>query len=100
MSQTESEIKREICEFLELRNAFPTILGQKAKSKYRSKYLRDGIPDLMAIWKKQIIFIEVKKPKGVISEEQADFMHRMMESGVNCYVVFSLEELIFLLEPN
>ena len=96
---TEAEIKRQICDWLEARDAYPTILGQKRKT-FKSKYLRTGIPDLMATWEKELIFIEVKKEGGIVSEEQADFMHRMMEVGINCYVVYSLDELIILLEPT
>ncbi len=97
---TESEVKKQILDWLEIRGAYPCILGAKSKSIYRSRYLRAGIPDLLCFWKKEVVFIEVKKKRGVVSEEQAEFMHRAMESGINCYLVYSLEELILMLEPH
>jgi hypothetical protein len=96
---TESEIKRELCDWLEVRGAMPFITGQKRKT-YRSKYMKRGVPDICAIWDQSPLFIEVKKPGGRISKEQVDFMNDAIEKGAICIVVESLNELIMALESH
>lgn len=97
---TESQIKTQICDWLELRNALPFITGNKGKNRYKSKYFRVGIFDVCGIWKGRPLYIEVKKEKGILSEEQADFMHKAIQAGAIVFVAFSLEDVILELEEH
>jgi hypothetical protein len=90
---TEGEIKRVILDYLELAGAMPCVTGQKRKC-FRSKYMRPGEPDVRAIWKGRPLFIEVKKPGGVVSDAQRDFITRAIEKGAIAFVAYSLEDVI------
>jgi len=54
--------------------------------------LKVGFPDLLAIWNRDVAFIEVKRPGGKLSPEQK-YMHQMLGSlGFPPAVVTSPEE--------
>lgn len=60
------------------------------------KLSEPGTPDLM-LFKQgvsglEIMFFEVKTPKGVVTTLQAQKMKDLMRYGASCYVVRSLDE--------
>ena len=55
--------------------------------------LRPGFPDLIVITPRDILFLEVKRPKGgVVSDEQRDFGLRMCAMDRSWAVVSSIDE--------
>lgn len=46
----------------------------------------NGIPDLMALKDSETIFIEVKQPKGILSEIQKYRIKELREKGFHVYI--------------
>jgi hypothetical protein len=67
-----------------------------------------GVPDIIGIHKGRMIAIELKAPKGVVSEAQQEFIDRINEAGGLAFVARSLDDVIeglglqdrFLLRPG
>lgn len=107
---TESDIKREICEYLEtLPNVLFTVTPPK-RTKFNSNFMRAGWPDIFGIiqFKGSVVkplFIEVKKPGGTLSVEQFQLLGKAKELGaITCVatcvddVVTTIREWIITLE--
>lgn len=93
---TEAEIKRLIADWLSLQpgcmiwyNQNNGVIGRRNSSKYA----RNGVPDIMGIWHGIPLGIEIKKPNGIVSEEQKAFLAEFNEHGGIGLVARSLEEL-------
>lgn len=91
----EGVIKREICEWLESKGTFfwiqsaTRIPGRRGNSRYQ----RNGIADLIGIWKGLPLAIEVKSDVGVISPEQKKFICEFIQNGGIGIVARSLAEV-------
>ena len=59
---------------------------------------RKGTSDLIAIGHGDILFIELKRPKGKQSPEQVVFQKEMVSRGFNYVVVRSLEDIEKVIE--
>lgn len=57
-----------------------------------------GFSDLFAIKNGKIYFIEVKKPSGVIGDDQLNFIKQMQSKGCTAGIVHSVEEAVELVE--
>lgn len=85
-------------------NGFYSTAGQKSKMKVEG--LKSGVPDIMLPVKKLIngkfeyspaittilysgLFIEMKSAKGVVSEEQEDYIDFLTKQGYKCEVCYS-----------
>lgn len=91
----ESEIKAQILDYLELHGALPFITGQKARTKFKSRYMRRGLSDIAAIWKGGIaLFIEVKKPGGKVSDDQLLFISDVKKRGAIAFIADDLSDVI------
>lgn len=55
-----------------------------------------GFSDLFAIKDGKVYFIEVKKPNGVVGEDQINFIKQMQNKGCTAGIVYSVEEAISL----
>lgn len=53
-----------------------------------------GIPDQLWIKDGRVVFIEVKAPGGVLSEEQKDFIREWTRYGGEVHVVYSLKDCL------
>jgi hypothetical protein len=53
-----------------------------------------GVPDLIVILPNQVVFIEVKTRKGVLSNEQDAFADKARELGQTCLIFRSAEDAI------
>lgn len=85
LPQSETTIKRQIMEYLELKGCLVFRLPAGIKSK-KIRGCPLGSPDLMAITKTgAAIFIEVKTDKGKLSEVQKK-MHEELENRM-CQVI-------------
>lgn len=105
----ESQIVREICEFLEHGNFFfwrsnnvPVFShgngDNKGTMRFRAlpKYTPRGIPDIMVLVKGKFVGVEVKRPGAKLRPEQAEFGAKLVMNDGDYYVVHSLDELAAL----
>lgn len=53
-----------------------------------------GISDIIAVRNGQVLFIEVKAPRGVQSPYQIEFERRIKEAGSNYLLIKDINELI------
>lgn len=81
---TEAQLQAKIAKRLREHGWFVTKLIQTSTN---------GIPDLMAIRKGHVIFLEVKSEKGVVSELQKHVIASLQNMGVFATVVWSLEDI-------
>jgi hypothetical protein len=93
--ESEQEIKRAICDLLSL---FPTrctfTVNHTGVRGYKSKYLRVGWPDISGMWDNRGLFIEVKKPGGVVSSEQKLILSQLKRfHGAYAFVAYSVEDV-------
>lgn len=93
---TEAEIKRGICDWLAMQpecmfwiNSAGKIPGRIGRSRYQ----RNGVPDILGIWRRRPLSIEVKKPEGKVSSEQREFLLEFTTKGGIAIVARSLDEL-------
>jgi hypothetical protein len=86
----EGTIKRQICDYLSLfphRCLFSMTprIGRQGGRPYTSPYMPTGWPDITGLWDNVPLFIEVKTPKGKLSQEQQDFITRTQR--FLCYMI-------------
>ena len=82
----EKEIETNILNFLEL---LPECFAWKnnnfgtygAHRKAKSRFLPNGVPDILGIYKGQFLAIEVKQPKKKLSPEQIEFINNIKIQG-------------------
>ncbi len=104
--EKESDIQNAICEYLAIKHYFfwrqntaPTVqfTGGQAQFRRMPKYALRGVPDVIVIHKGTVIFLEVKRPKGKLSEYQEDFKKRCVENNVAYYIVYNLNDVTKIL---
>lgn len=59
----------------------------------RSMWFRPGCPDIVCCYKGRFVGLEVKTPKGRVSEDQLSFHKDIVANGGAVYVVRSVDEL-------
>jgi len=86
--QTQGKIKM----FSHIPNStYTTSWNQKRKNKRMG--VAPGVPDYMILTNNGLVFIEMKKEKkGVVSQEQQDWIDNLMESGYGAYVARGFNE--------
>ena len=89
----EGLIKRAICEYLESKGYLFT-LHCRSRQKFKSKYTRDGMPDIMGVCPGgRALFIEVKKPGGMLSIEQHKILEQAKAMGAIAIVATGIEDV-------
>lgn len=83
----ETKLKNQIKEYLALRGIFNWHLLQGIGS-FR------GAPDRIMHHRGKIIYLEIKKKKGKLSERQIEFQEQCLIDNVDYLVIRSLEDLI------
>ena len=83
---TENMIKAQIKDVLAYKLIFNFPLLQ-ALGAYR------GVPDRIIHYKGKVIYLEIKTPKGKMSQHQQEFQRQCIEDGVDYFAVSSIEEL-------
>jgi hypothetical protein len=53
-----------------------------------------GVPDLICCFKGRLVGIEIKAEKGVVSDQQRDFIHAIQEAGGLAFVARSVDDVI------
>ena len=84
---SENDIKRQVKDYLSLKGYFhfPILQGLGAKK---------GIPDIIAIKNNRVLFLEIKRPGGKLSEHQQQFQLDIEGQGGEYYTIKSLDDLI------
>jgi Holliday junction resolvase len=80
----ESQVQKKIKERLERNGFFVTKLIQTSTN---------GIPDIMAIKRGNVVFLEVKAEGGKLSELQEFRIEQLKSVGVFAKVVYGLEDI-------
>lgn len=58
----------------------------------RNKYQRDGVPDIIGIWARRPLMIEVKTKTGIVSSDQKHFLEQATHHGAIAFVCRSFQE--------
>lgn len=98
---TENNIQNAICGYLEKKKHFfwrqNTVGVYDAKNKSfrrKPKYAMNGVADIVVITDGgYAVFLEVKKPKGVLSLDQKVFKRKCEDKGCEYYVVRSIDDV-------
>ncbi len=100
--QKETEIQREICDWLNDQNYFfwrsnNVPVWTDGKFRAMPKYSPKGLADIIILAQGQFIALEVKRPKGFTNPkqkmEQADFGNKVKSHGGFYFIVTSLDEV-------
>ncbi len=107
--QTEQEIKNSILQFISFNPRcgfawaqYNGAIFDKQLGIYRkpSRFYRKGVSDILGIWAGKMLVLEVKKPGGKVSPEQASFIEDAKRHGAIAAIVYSLEDAINVLRPH
>ena len=96
----ESQIQKEICEYLEKRGHFfwrenNTPIFDPTRKQFRRmpKYARKGVPDIFIVQPNRIVGLEVKRPKTYQSPHQKEFEKDLKAAGGEYYVVRCINDV-------
>lgn len=101
MKESESDILRAICEYLDYQGHFfwrnnnvPVYRPEKGGVFVRMpKYSMNGVPDIILIREGTFVGLEVKRPKGRQSKNQKAFEKACTEAGGEYYLVTSIDDV-------
>jgi hypothetical protein len=99
---TEKEIQKTILDYLTLRSIFHykhnnSGIYKPATGSYIPSQSK-GAPDIICIIEGRYVGLEVKTPKGKLSEDQAEFHRQIIKAGGIVFTVRSLDEAIEAVE--
>jgi hypothetical protein len=80
----EKTIQRDVVAYLEIDGWYVIKLIQTTKN---------GIPDLLCLKNGITMFIEVKRPNGVLSDLQKYRLHQLSDMNFHCFVISNLNQL-------
>ena len=100
-STLEKEVEKSILEFLEWypgyfwkNNSVGVYDARKGVyRKAKSKYIINGVSDILGVLNGKFIAIEVKSAKGRLSESQKEFLYQVNEEGGIGFVARSVEDV-------
>ena len=91
MKQSETDLKRTLKDYLALKGIFSWPVTQGIAS-YR------GAPDRVMHLNGRVVYLEIKLPKGKMSDNQLDFQAQCKDDHISYVVIRSLEDLQDLVE--
>lgn len=99
----ESAVKKKICEYLDTFSKHKLMFWVQSAGKIpgrigKSKYQRNGIPDICAVYKGLSVFFEVKYENGELSDAQNEFFYDCQLAGGYCFRVNSVDQVITAIE--
>ena len=56
----------------------------------RSNYSLNGVPDILGVWCQRPLFIEVKRPGGIVSPDQKKFVELALHHNSIAFVCYDL----------
>jgi penicillin-binding protein-related factor A (putative recombinase) len=102
----ESDIQKSILDYLSLipgcfvfrtNNIGVPLRDSSGKTSFRPSPVK-GLSDILCCFKGRFIALEVKRPKGKVTQHQTRFLNQVKESGGVGAVVHSIEEVKELFE--
>ena len=97
---TEIQIQRQILDYLALKKIFAiriNIGGVRRNGKWcPSPNVTKGVSDILVLHQGVLTAIEVKRPGGKISEDQIDFLNKIIHHGGKTLIAWSLEDVVNL----
>lgn len=103
MATPDGEIQSAICEYLTLRRHFfyrsnNTPVYDPTRKTFRSlpKYTPKGLPDITLIKDGRYVGLEVKTPKGTVSEDQRALWNAIVLAGGEYHIVRSVDDVVAL----
>jgi Holliday junction resolvase len=90
---TEGEILRAVRDYLRV-EGWLVIRNQQGLGSYK------GLPDLTAIRAGQVVWVELKTPRGHLSEDQERFRADIEQHGGRWLLARSVEDVEFLARPD
>ena len=95
IESTEGKIQKQITKYLEL-CGYEVIRHNAGNARYNVKGSKAGMPDLQVlIGKGMSVFIEVKTPKGKLSDIQKKKHNELESKGYRVIVARKLEDVFF-----
>lgn len=97
----ESDIQRDILDYLAKRRIFhyrQNTGGWKNEQGHFYRFGSKGSPDIVCIIQGRYVGLEVKTPKGKLSDDQVAFHQNAMAAGGIVFTVRSLDEAIEAVE--
>ena len=101
MSTEESMLKNEICEWLSVQPQCMFYVTQSVGISGRrnnSRYSCRGVADIVGIWNKRPLYIEVKTIKGKLEKHQSEFLRDVICYGGIAIVARSVNDVIRVLK--
>lgn len=91
----EGEIKKGICDYLAARGVFFWIqpAGKIPGRRNTSRHMRNGIADILGIYRGRMLAVEVKTKEGRLSPEQVEFLDLVNRRGGIGVVARSIEDV-------
>lgn len=101
MKRPELALQKAVTEFLDVAlpkdafwTAFPAGGGGKIRgAQLKASGLKAGVPDLLVLYGGRAVFIELKSPKGRISDPQWQTLGKLADAGAIVYVARSVEQV-------
>lgn len=87
----EGIIKKDICSYLRAIGVFHWV-NQAGKVPGRT-LAKKGVADLLGVYKGKLLAIEVKTEKGIVSEEQREFITAILLNGGIAFVARSVDDV-------
>lgn len=92
MDIKESTIQKRVMDYLKMCDVFhwrsPNITVRRRKN-----ILTRGVADIIALYKGVLLSIEVKKPDGIVSEEQKKFAENVSKNGGVNVIAYSVQDV-------
>ena len=86
MTYSETDIKKQIADYLKIRGVFNYPIRQGLGCY-------PGLPDRVMHVLGRVVYLEVKKAKGTLSDNQKKFRDQCLADGIDYWVIRSVEEL-------
>lgn len=90
-----------ICKYLEKKKYFffrnnntPIFDATRKVFRRMPAYAMKGVPDIVVFHKSKVIFLEVKRPGGQLSEDQIIFRDACHRVGIDYFVVTYIDDLV------
>lgn len=93
----EQDIQKTCLDYLRLNNIFCYKINNVGIRKNNGSFIpagMRGIPDIIMHFKGEVVYIEVKRPDGKLSEYQEDFKKQCEKDKIQHLVIRDLDELI------
>lgn len=94
MRPLEKDIQKDIADYLKARGflVWKNHMGAMQMGAKRCKNPNTGMPDLCAVKNGKTYYIEVKTPKGKVSNSQREWHEKAYKHGVIVHVLSSIDE--------